>query len=137
MAELLGQEKARLQSSSGGEEAVRETLLTAVLRSNKRKPGGETLTDTEVTGNIFMFLLAGYDTTANTMLFCSITLALYPSIQKLVTDEIDRVWVEAEKAGRSELSHVHDMPKFRYLGAFMVSSPMAGKSGLNNFISEC
>jgi len=137
MAELLGQEKARLQSSRGEEEAVRETPLTAVLRSNKRKPGRETLTDAELKGNIFMFLLAGYDTTANTMLFCSITLARYPSIQKLVIDEVDRVWVEAEKAGRSELAHVHDMPKFCYLVAFMVSSPMPGKSGLNNFISEC
>jgi cytochrome P450 len=127
MAELLGQEKTRLQNSSEDKEAARETLLTAVLRSNKRKPEGGTLTDTEIKGNIFMFLLAGYDTTANTMLFCSITLALYPSIQQAVVDEVDRVWAEAEQAGRSELSFVHDMPKFRYLVAFMVSPPSPGK----------
>ncbi|KAI0532406.1 cytochrome P450 [Xylaria digitata] len=122
MSELLGQEKARLQkglSNGDSGEAARETLLTAVLRSNKRNPGGGTLTDTEVKGNVFMFLLAGYDTTANTMLYCTITLALYPSIQERVIEEVHRVWADAEQAGRSELSFVDDMPKFRYLIAFM------------------
>jgi cytochrome P450 len=121
MSELLVQEKAHLLSDSTNNESSRETLLTAVLRSNSTpKPGGTSLTDTEVKGNIFMFLLAGYDTTANTMLFCCITLALYPAIQDRLVDEVDRVWTEAERAGRSELSLVHDMPKFRYLIAFMV-----------------
>ncbi|KAF1829167.1 putative cytochrome P450 oxidoreductase [Decorospora gaudefroyi] len=120
MTELLGQEKARLLNDSTHKESSRETLLTAVLRSNNSsKPGGTSLTDTEVKGNIFMFLLAGYDTTANTILFCCITLALYPAVQDCLIEEVDRVWTEAERAGRSELSLVHDMPKFRYLIAFM------------------
>lgn len=121
MTELLEQEKTHLLKDSAPEQSSRETLLTAVLRSNHTsKSVGGSLSDTEVKGNIFMFLLAGYDTTANTIIFCCITLALYPAIQDRLVDEIDRVWTEAEEAGRSELSLVHDMPKFRYLIAFMV-----------------
>ncbi|KAL9082687.1 MAG: hypothetical protein Q9165_008819 [Trypethelium subeluteriae] len=119
MIEFLGQEKSRLHDGSTAKEGSRETLLTAVLRSNTKNPEGGTLTDVEVKGNLFIFLLAGYDTTANTILFCCITLALYPSIQDQVIEEIDRVCGEVEKVGRSELSFVHDMPKFRYLIAFM------------------
>ncbi|KAL9072096.1 MAG: hypothetical protein Q9157_005222 [Trypethelium eluteriae] len=119
MVEFLGQEKSRLHDYSTAKEESRETLLTAVLRSNTKNPEGGALTDVEVKGNLFIFLLAGYDTTANTMLFCCITLALYPSIQDQVIEEIDRVWAEAEQAGRSGLSFVHDMSKFRYLIAFM------------------
>lgn len=121
MTELIKQEKARLRGGVATKESNnRETLLTAVLHANTQKLGGETLTDSEIKGNIFMFLLAGYDTTANTILFCTITLALYPSIQDKVINEIDNVWTEAEMAGRTELSLAHDMPKFRYLIAFMV-----------------
>ncbi|KAF1958989.1 cytochrome P450 [Byssothecium circinans] len=120
MTELLEQERARLLNDNEGKQSSRETLLTAVLRSNNTsKSGGASLTDTEVKGNIFIFLLAGYDTTANTMLFCCITLALYPAIQDRVIEEVDRIWTEAERDGRLELSSVHDMPKFRYLIAFM------------------
>jgi cytochrome P450 len=120
MTELLEQEKSRLLNESTHKESSRETLLTAVLRSNSPKPGSTSLTDKEVKGNIFMFLLAGYDTTANTILFCCITLALYPAIQDRLIDEVDSIWAEAEREGRSELTLVHDMPKFRYLIAFMV-----------------
>lgn len=121
MSELLGKEKARLIDVNASKEASRETLLTAVLRSNNTsKPGGAALTDTEVKGNIFMFLLAGYDTTANTILFCCITLALYPAIQDRLVEEVDAIWAEADREHRSELSPVLDMPKFRYLIAFMV-----------------
>ena len=129
MEELLEQEKSRLLSGRAAKEDARQTLLTAVLRTNTRKPGGATLTDVEVKGNIFMFLLAGYDTTANTILFCSITLALYPAIQDAIINEIDHIWAEAEREGRSELCLVDDMPKFRYLVAFMVSKPLSLISG--------
>lgn len=61
----------------------------------------------------------GYDTTANTILFCVTVLALYPDIQQRICDEIDRIHNEAKQAGRSELSFAEDFPKFRYLVAFM------------------
>ena len=126
ITELLVQEKARLLNDSTHKQLSRETLLTAVLRSNNAsKSGATSLTDTEVKGDLFMFLLAGYDTTANTILFCSITQALYPAIQYRLIDEVNRFWNEAEREGRSELSSIHDMPKIRYLIAFMVRMKIA------------
>lgn len=48
-------------------------------------------------------------------------LALYDDVQDQMTQEIDRVYKEAGEAGRTELSYTEDLPKFRYLLAFMVS----------------
>ena len=64
----------------------------------------------------------GYDTTANTIIFCTIVLALYPQVQDRLIQEIDRVYDEANKAGR-ELSYKDDLSKFRYTLAFMVRTP--------------
>ncbi|KAM5465926.1 hypothetical protein MauCBS54593_006174 [Microsporum audouinii] len=133
MDELLAQEKANIQRRQGAHSTTRArgNLLTAVVESNSQQPepktsgpvsspGGRTrLTDVEVKGNVFMFLLAGYDTTANTILFSTIVLSLYPPIQDAVIAEIRQVHREAVAAGRSGLSYDEDLPKFRYLLAFM------------------
>ena len=65
-------------------------------------------------------LITGYDTTANTILFSAIILSLNPPIQDAVISEIQQVHREAVAAGRSDLSYDEDLPKFRYLLAFMV-----------------
>ena len=62
----------------------------------------------------------GYDTTANTIIFSSINLAIHSNVQDRIIEEIDYIYKEAEKAGRAELSYTEDFPKFRYLLAFMV-----------------
>lgn len=64
--------------------------------------------------------ITGYDTTANTILFSTIVLSLYPPIQDAVIAEIRQVHREALAARRSDLSYDEDLPKFRYLLAFMV-----------------
>ncbi|KAK2755486.1 hypothetical protein FQN54_006423 [Arachnomyces sp. PD_36] len=130
MDELLAREKISMDSRSKKPTKSQGNLLTAVIESNSQQPlegstagrgpkGRARLTDTEVKGNVFIFLLAGYDTTANTILFSSIVLTLYDPIQDAVIAEVRRVYREAEAAGRSELSYVEDFPKFRYLLAFM------------------
>ena len=65
-----------------------------------------------------MFL--GYDTTANSIIYGAITLALYDKIQDQMVEEVDRIYKEAEQEGRTELDYVEDYPKFRYVVAFMV-----------------
>ncbi|KAF3760421.1 hypothetical protein M406DRAFT_13424, partial [Cryphonectria parasitica EP155] len=124
--ELLAEEREKLQRKGSG-QAYRENLLTAVLRTNmaaeKNKEaqaiGRTTLTDEEIKGNIFIFLVAGYDTTANTVLFSSLILMLNQKLQDRVLEEIDAVYARAEQEGRSELSYTQDFPRFRYLVAFM------------------
>ena len=63
----LADEKARLEQNKTGDETLAANLLTAVLKSNMSQKesqghdiGGKTsLTDDEILGNVFMFLLAG------------------------------------------------------------------------------
>lgn len=69
MDELLAQEKAIIASAPHSESPARGNLLTAVLKSNSARRDEQEviessksrtqLTDEEVKGNIFMFLLAG------------------------------------------------------------------------------
>lgn len=134
IGELLSEEREKLlNESDDSSKQQRETLLTAVMRTNlaaenskeAQMIGRATLTDEEIKGNIFIFLVAGYDTTANTVLFSTLVLILHPELQDRVLEEIDSVYARAEAEGRSELSYSNDFPRFRYLVAFMVSPTRA------------
>jgi cytochrome P450 len=48
------------------------------------------LTNTELYGNLFVFNLAGYETTAGTMTFALPYLALHPAAQEWVIEEVDK-----------------------------------------------
>lgn len=62
----------------------------------------------------------GYDTTANTMIFACVVLALDEALQNRVIEELDRICSDAAAEGREELSYTHDFPKFQYMVAFLV-----------------
>ena len=49
----------------------------------------EKLTDEEIAVHCMTFLLAGYDTTANTLAYTSYLLALNPEVQQKLQEEID------------------------------------------------
>ena len=55
------------------------------------REGGEVkkLTDEEIVTNSILFLLAGYETTANTLAYNSYLLALHSEIQEKLQTEID------------------------------------------------
>lgn len=72
------------------------SLLEAMVRANETEkqqltPGGRPsfLTESELYGNLFVFNLAGYETTASTMTFALCFLAIEPEIQNWVIEEID------------------------------------------------
>lgn len=54
-------------------------------------PSGLFLTDDEVSGNLWIFTAAGFDTTANTMGFAVILLTAYPEHQEWVREELCRL----------------------------------------------
>ena len=59
--------------------------------TSRKKPSRERrrLTDEEVVGQAVIFLMAGYETTANTLAYTSYLLALNPDIQEKLQSEID------------------------------------------------
>lgn len=48
------------------------------------------MSEKELTGNLFQFTLAGYDTTANTMAYALMNLALFSKWQEWICEELDR-----------------------------------------------
>ncbi|POS72417.1 hypothetical protein DHEL01_v209186 [Diaporthe helianthi] len=126
MDELIASE-SRLLAEGGSGELRRETLLTALLRARRESVAESqsqgsasfSLTDQEIKGNIFIFLLAGYDTTANTMIYTCMVLAIYQDIQDKARQEVDSIYARISGSDHQELSyskHFHDL---RYLLAVM------------------
>ena len=80
----------------------RQDLLGALIQSSedaseekedasKAQTRSAPLTDREVMGNIYVFLLAGHDTTAHTLAFTFGLLGLYPEIQQELYESITNV----------------------------------------------
>ncbi|KAF8600983.1 cytochrome P450 [Ceratobasidium sp. AG-I] len=74
-------------SSAGGSTATGSTydnLFNVLMRASKEDQAeeGDGLSDEAVSGNVFVFLIAGHETTANMLLFSLGLLALYPETQQ-------------------------------------------------------
>ncbi|KAI0064392.1 cytochrome P450 [Artomyces pyxidatus] len=70
----------------------RHDLFSSLI--DAAEEGVETLSDRELNGNIFIFLLAGHETTAHTLSFCFALLALYPDEQERLYQQISSVLKE-------------------------------------------
>ncbi|KAI1309757.1 cytochrome P450 [Xylaria venustula] len=125
MDELLVQGTKDLSKGFSGARS-KENLLKAILRSSKENeekasaPKGTkvSLTNEEIKGNLFIFLLAGYDTTANTIIYACIVLSLYPDIQSKVLEEV-RQFHKGGLSGSPDRSSSEYLAMFPYLLAFM------------------
>lgn len=77
------------------------------------------LSDPEITSNVFIFTLAGHETTATTIQTALVLLAVHPELQQEIHEELDVVY-----GGKSEgegLVYESDYPKMRRVMALMVS----------------
>ena len=110
MSEMLADQR-RLMAK---QEATPRTLLSALVRASEEAENSGTdagplrgLTDEEMYGNMFVFNLAGYETTANTISTGIVLLAAYPEWQEWISDEINCVLDDDEKS-----------PSWQYANAF-------------------
>ncbi|KAH0848926.1 hypothetical protein AYO21_08742 [Fonsecaea monophora] len=98
MAEMLAREKTAFEQG----DLTRHNLMSALVRASEQSnetarttkdpavaPAG--LSDDEVYGNVFIYNLAGHDTTAATLHFAITLLAVYPEWQTWIAEEIDQV----------------------------------------------
>ena len=58
------------------------------------KSSRQKLTEEEITAHAILFMLAGYETTANTLSYTSYLLALNPHVQEKLQEEIDSFFEE-------------------------------------------
>ncbi|KAK3324444.1 putative cytochrome P450 oxidoreductase [Cercophora scortea] len=118
-----------LETVEEGELGSQANLLDAIVEAAredaKRQAKGDAkdrkkgFTEDEVMGNLFIYLLAGYETTANSIYYGLLALAAWPEVQTKVIEEIDRVYEEAAAEGRSALTYRDDFPKLEYTFGFM------------------
>ncbi|TDL16150.1 cytochrome P450 [Rickenella mellea] len=70
----------------------RYDLFSSLLDASEEESDGlAKLSDSELRGNIFIFMLAGHETTAHTLCFCFALLALYQEEQEILLQHINSV----------------------------------------------
>ncbi|KAJ7889916.1 cytochrome P450 [Mycena olivaceomarginata] len=97
--ECLDQEKEK--PASPGEDNLLTVLLRAQTEHDEKL--GRAMSESEVMGNMFIMLFAGHETTANTLHYALLSLALNPDAQDMLLNEIDSIFERALKEGRTEL----------------------------------
>lgn len=135
MRELIAAEKENISHGFDEDIQMRGNLLTAMLKASAIEGKGPVsekgtkksyFSDNEVLGKLSYYLsqftnsFLGYDTSATTITYGAIMLALYSDVQDRVLEEVDRVFHEALGQGRNELDYDLDYPKLKYTLAFMV-----------------
>jgi cytochrome P450 len=102
MEEMLDKERAMILKREPGAG----NLVSALIRASedaKQATGGRLSTqgfsDDEIFGNIFIYNLAGYETTANVLAFAIALIAAYPQWQGWVAEELDAVLGDSSDSG--------------------------------------
>ena len=100
MAQMLDEESSLLSRSEPGTGSLMTSLVRALdthqrtassVKSDADHSPVKGLTVDEIFGNIFVINFAGHDTTANTLAFSMLLLAVYPEVQDWVSDELQEI----------------------------------------------
>ncbi|TFK60268.1 cytochrome P450 [Pluteus cervinus] len=78
-------------------------LFSNLLEANEGDDSGQKLTKDELIGNVFIFLLAGHETTAHTLCFAFALLALYPEEQDKLYEHISSVFSGSDMPTYSQM----------------------------------
>ncbi|PRP83543.1 cytochrome P450 [Planoprotostelium fungivorum] len=88
LTDIITREK---EKSSEERDEGKENLMAALVRMAEGN-----LTDREITGNAFLFLIAGHETTAHTLMYTFYLLSMHPQVQEKMKEEADRVYGDRE-----------------------------------------
>ncbi len=98
--EILDGERKRAAEGHPGDNIVGTLVrLSDQLKNASGADAGQSLTEDMISGNMFLFTAAGYDTTANTMGYAVTLLAAYPEWQRWIQVELDEVLGTQHKDG--------------------------------------
>ncbi|EJD03464.1 cytochrome P450 [Fomitiporia mediterranea MF3/22] len=116
-------QKTTAEDMNVGVEGSGAELLRKLVQANESKSeettannNKRTLTDGQLFSNIFTFLLAGHETSAHTLAFAFLLLAIYPDVQSKVRAEVYRIWPSDDDVKVS--NYRDDFDKFEYTIAF-------------------
>ncbi|KAF8137618.1 cytochrome P450, partial [Boletus edulis] len=110
---------ARAETMSGDYEGKLGTaLLRNLVEANMNQDGAsKKLSEGELLSNVFLFFLAGHETTAHSLCFALVLLALYPDCQRKVYEEVARIWSSDVPVARLATNHKEYMDKLEYTTA--------------------
>lgn len=86
-------DSAKLEATKG--ESLHPNLLNTLVQKSETgstNVAGESLTDDEIYGNLFIFSFAGHGTTANTLTYSIYLLAVFPKWQEWISEEVCSVF---------------------------------------------
>ena len=130
---MVAQERKLADSTVDGEgKTKRNNLMSVVVRLSDEEKNAEAkekmgsvggkrlyLEEEEIYGNLFLFTLAGFDTTANTMAYALVNLVLEPQWQEWIGEEIDAVMPDVGEDGAAP-DYTKTFPKLKRCLALMV-----------------
>jgi cytochrome P450 len=89
---LLNQERQRMVTAHG---ETRSNIMSQMIHVSEEGDGEvkgvKALSEDEMLGNLFIFTIAGFDTTANTLAYALALLSRYPKWQEWIFEEIDSI----------------------------------------------
>ena len=124
MVEMVEEER----SSISGREEEKDNLMSVLIRASESSKNDSKdrngLTDDEIYGNLFIYNLAGHDTTANTLAYAVALLAMDSKWQEWVGEEIDTVFGSKETLETWEYENA--FPKLKRCLALLVRPASGG-----------
>lgn len=118
-------ENERMSTSS-----LRNNMMSALVKAtddekNAARKDAKSrlhLSEDEITGNLYLFTIAGFDTTANTMAYAITILAIHTEWQDWIIEEIDQV-----SNVNGNLDYERTFPALKRCLALMVSSAIRAR----------
>ena len=93
MKEMVSEKKAAVLAGTAGDDL---DLMVAMVKGANvtADPHAQTLSDDEILGNAFVFILAGHETTANSIHFSMALLAINIAAQRRLQHDLDEIFGE-------------------------------------------
>lgn len=89
--EDLGKYLRALVTSGEVTETRAVNLLEGMVQNRTKDEEDKGLTESEILGNLYIFTIAGHETTATTLRFALVLLALHPEVQDAICEEVQAV----------------------------------------------
>ena len=118
MVEMVEEERSSIAEREEDKDNLMSVLIRASESSKNDSKGRNGLTDDEIYGNLFIYNLAGHDTTANTLAYAIALLATDSKWQEWAGEEVDSVLGSKEDLERWEYEKA--FPQLKRCLALMV-----------------
>jgi cytochrome P450 len=125
MVQMVEEERKTIKNR----DEEKDNLMSVLLRSSQAEGKGRSaLSDDEIFGNLFIYNVAGHDTTANTLSYAITILATNPKYQDWIGEEVNAVFGGRESV--EDWEYEQAFPKLKRCLALMVSlSNLVGIGG--------